>query len=101
MWKHRTLSFYFMGVLDKWTKKATTSAVETAKETVKQQTSDIFGMVKIGLTAVVIIFGGKHLIAKPKSPPIQQMPQPIVINNYYDRGYIPNGRQQGQPRKKH
>ena len=89
-----------MGVFDKWTKKATTTAVETAKETVKQQTGDIYSMVKIGLTAVIIIFGGKHLIAKPKAPPTQQLPQPIVINNYYDRGYM-NGRQEWKPRSKH
>lgn len=92
-----------MGVFDKWTKKATTSAVETAKETFKQQTSDVLGMVKIGLTAVIIIFGGKHLISKPNPQPVQALPQstqPIVINNYYDRGYIPNGREKGY-RQKH
>ena len=95
-----------MGVFDRWTKKATTSAVITAKETFREQTGDIVGIVKIGITAVIIIFGGKHLISKPKtvqSPqalPSAYPQQPIVINNYYDRGYIPNGRQ-NQSRKKH
>lgn len=92
-----------MGVFDKWTKKATNTAVETATETLKQKTNDIFTVLKIGLTATIIIFGGKHLVKPSASNQVQtaQPMPPIVINNYYDRGYIPNGRQQVQYGKKH
>lgn len=97
-----------MGIFDKWTKKATTTAVETATETFREKTNDIFGMIKIGLTATIIIFGGRQLI-KPSlkhqqvyGNPQTHPQQPIVINNYYDRGWVPGGgKQQGKNHKKY
>lgn len=97
-----------MGVFDKWTKKATNTAVESAKETLNDKLETYSGIIKIGLTLSVIIFGsrkinqhyGKGATQAPQSlPPAQAYPQqPIVINNYYDRGYIPNGKQRHYPK---
>ena len=98
---------YVMGVFDKWTKKATANAIETTKETLNDKLETYSGIIKIGLTAAVIIFGSRGIIKHtdkkavqtPQALPVPQQ-QPIVINNYYDRGYIPNGRQ-GQARQQH
>ena len=95
-----------MGVFDKWTKKATENAIETTKETLNDKLDTYSGIIKIGLTLGVIIFGSKkinqHYSKKEATQAPQSLPQqPIVINNYYDRGYIPNGRQNNQPRKKY
>ena len=95
-----------MGVFDKWTKKATENAIETTKETLNDKLDTYSGIIKIGLTLGVIIFGSKkinqHYSNKGATQAPQALPQqPIVINNYYDRGYIPNGRQNNQPRKKY
>lgn len=98
---------YVMGVLDRWTKKATANAIETTKETLNDKLETYSGIIKVGLTLGVIIFGSKKInqhyqskgaIQAPQALPYPQ--QPIVINNYYDRGYIPNGRQ-GQARQQH
>lgn len=97
-----------MGVFDKWTKKATTNAIETTKETLNDKLETYSGIIKIGLTLGVIVFGSKkinqHYTSKAQVsnslPPVQPQ-QPIVINNYFDGGYIPNGRQQGQNRKQY
>ena len=92
-----------MGVFDKWTKKATVNAIETTKETLNDKLETYSGIIKIGLTLGVIIFGSKKInqhyggkqVQPPQSLPPQTYPQqPIVINNYYDRGYIPNGRRE-------
>lgn len=90
-----------MGVFDKWTKKKTEDAIVTVKETLNDKLETYSGIIKIGLTFAVIIFGSKQIIGDKNKHSPQSLPQqPIVINNYYDRGYIPNGRQV-QPRKKH
>ena len=99
-----------MGVFDRWTKKATVNAIETTKETLNDKLETYSGIIKIGLTLGVIIFGSKkinqHYYNKGAEQASQVLPtpaypqQPIVINNYYDRGYIPNGRQ-GQGRQQH
>ena len=107
-----------MSVFDKWTKKATGQAVNTAiitaKETLNDKLDTYSGIIKIGLTLGVIVFGSKkinaHFYSKNQpSPPVQTYPapapQPIVINNYFDRGYN-NGRpyetyQQHQNRRQH
>lgn len=82
-----------MGIFDKWTKKATVNAIETTKETLNDKLETYSGVIKAGLTLVVIGFGGK-MVSKREHKHIQQpYPQPIVINNYFDRGYVPNGGQ--------
>ena len=98
---------YVMGVLDRWTKKATENAIETTKETLNDKLETYSGIIKIGLTFAVIVFGSRGIIRHtekkatqaPQALPYPQQ-QPIVINNYYDRRYIPNGRQ-GQARQQH
>lgn len=108
MWKHRAPSFSFekgkdwMGFFDKWTKKATNTAINTATETLSQKLDQYGGIIKIGLTFGVIALGTKkintHVPSKPQeaaTPQYQPYPQqPIVINNYFDRGYN-NGQQKG------
>ena len=93
-----------MGVFDKWTKKATDNAIETTKETLNDKLETYSGIIKIGLTLGVIIFGSKKINqyhSNKAVQPSQSLPQaPIVINNYFDRGYIPNARQE-QTRKQH
>ena len=93
-----------MGVFDRWTKKATDTAVESAKETLNDKLETYSGIIKIGLTLGVIIFGSKKINSHISKPQHEQTysQQPIIINNYFDRGYMPNGKQQQvQYRKKH
>ena len=97
-----------MSVFDRWTKRATENAIETTKETLNDKLDTYSGIIKIGLTLGVIIFGSKKInqhMSKGTTQVPQALPgypqQPIVINNYYDRGYIPNGRQNQQHRQKH
>jgi hypothetical protein len=98
-----------MGVFDRWTKKATENAIETTKETLNDKLETYSGIIKVGLTLGVIIFGSKKInqhyskgtTQVPQSLPSGYSQQPIVINNYYDRGYISNGRQNQQHRQKH
>ena len=93
-----------MGMFDRWTKKATTSAVETAKETLNDKLETYSGIIKIGLTLGVIVFGSKKINQHYSRKGTEQVPQvfpaypqqPIVINNYYDRGFVPNERKQRQ-----
>lgn len=94
-----------MGVFDRWTKKATVNAIETTKETLNDKLETYSGIIKVGLTLSVIIFGSKKINQHMGNKEATQSPQvlpssqpPIVINNYYDRGYVPNGRQ-GQNRQ--
>lgn len=90
-----------MGVFDKWTKKATNSAIQTTKETLNDKLETYSGIIKIGLTLSVIVFGSKKINQHVQQKGVTQAPQslpaypqqPIVINNYYDRGYISDGRQ--------
>ena len=97
---------YVMGVLDRWTKKATTNAIQTTKETLNDKLETYSGIIKVELTLSVIIFGSKginnHMEKKKAAQSPQALPyqQPIVINQYFDRGYVPNGRQ-GQNRQQH
>ena len=99
-----------MGIFDKFSKKATNSAVETVKEKLNDKLDTYSGIIKIGLTLGVIIFGSRKInqhITKqePQAPVMPAIPyqQPIVINNYYnERGYIPNGgKRQGENHPRH
>ena len=99
-----------MGLLDRWTKKATVNAIETTRETLNDKYGQYIGLAKLGITLGIFIFGGKKINHYSKNKGVTQAPQalpnaypqqPIVINNYYDRGYIPNGRQKNQPHKKY
>ena len=99
-----------MGVFDRWTKKTTNNAIETVKETLNDKYGQYLGFAKIGITIGIFIFGGKKIGQHMSDRGVKQTPQalpqgysqqPIVINNYYDRGYIPNGRQNNQHRQKH
>ena len=89
-----------MSVFDKWTKKATDSAVDNVKETLNDKLETYSGIIKIGLTLGVIIFGSRkindHFVKQGGGG--QQYPQPIVINNYISDGRYNNGRQ-GQTRQ--
>ena len=95
-----------MSIFDKLSKKATNTAVETAKETLNDKLETYSGIIKIWLTLGVMVFGAKQINAHISKPnPQQVLPgtypqQPIVINNYFDRGYIPNVKQ-GQARQGH
>lgn len=84
-----------MSIFDKWTKRATDSAVESAKETLNDKLETYSGIIKIGLTLGVILFGskkiGKHIYKEPT--PTYSQP-PIVINNYYDRRSVYDGKRQ-------
>ena len=89
-----------MGVFDRWTKKATVNAIQTTKETLNDKLETYSGIIKLGLTLVVIGGGSKMIYnhkkkaeQTPQALPPAYPQQPIVINNYYDRGYIPNGGQ--------
>lgn len=95
-----------MGLFDRWTKKATANAVESTIETINDKYGTYLGFAKVGITIGIFIFGGKKISHYSKNKGVTQAPQalpqqPIVINNYYDRGYIPNGRQNYQHRQKH
>ena len=95
-----------MGVFDKWTKKATENAIETTKETLNDKLETYSGIIKIGLTLSVIIFGSKkinqHMMKGAEQSPQALPQQPIIINQYFDRGYIPSGsNKQGQNRQGH
>lgn len=86
-----------MGMLDRFTKKATANAIETTKETLNDKLDTYSGIIKLFLTIAVIGFGAKKVNdhnTKKTTQSSQSLPQqPIVINNYFDRGYIPNGKQ--------
>lgn len=105
-------------LFEKWTKKvsgtATKSAVEGVKETLNDKLDAYSGIIKIGLTIGVIIFGSikinDHRQAQIAQTQIPQsslyysnpgQPQPIIINNYITDGRnIPYGKQK-QNRGKH
>ena len=89
-----------MSVFDKWTKKATVNAIETTKETLNDKLETYSGIIKVFLTLAVIAGGSKMInnhkkgaAQVPQALPQAYPQQPIVINNYFDRGYIPNGGQ--------
>ena len=54
-------NFLFMGLIDRWTKKATTSAIDTTKESLNEKLETYSGIIKVGLTLAVIVFGGKAI----------------------------------------
>lgn len=78
-------------MFEKWTKKATTSAVENVKKTLNDRIDDWGDIIQFGLVLTVIILGGRHLTKKSHAnniPGQLQLPnggQPIIINNYYTR----------------
>lgn len=116
MRKHGLNSFSF-AMFEKWTKrvasKATDGAVDGVKETLNDKLETYSGIIKIGLTLAVIIFGSKkindHHNNQVMSANVQtstryfgydQPQQPIIINNYISDGrYIPRGRQKQNHQK--
>lgn len=99
-------------MFEKWTKKvsskATDGAVEGIKETLNEKLDTYSGIIKIGLTIGVIIFGSvkindhhnkKQQLVNSYGMQRELYPgypqQPIVINNY-----ITDGRQQPYGRQK-
>lgn len=114
LWKHRLRSFS-LPMFEKWTKraasKATDNAVEGIKESLNDKLETYSGIIKIGLTLAVIIFGSVKINdhhTKKQQPPVSggtpYYPQaPIVINNYITDGrQTPYGRQpQKQNQRKH
>ena len=85
-----------MGFLDKWTKKATNTAIETAKEKLSDKYDIYVSFAKISLTLGVLAFGAKHISGggTPKQMPTEQRQQPIIINNYITDGRYGYGRQE-------
>ena len=93
-----------MGLFDKFTKKATTNAIETTKETLNEKLETYSVIIKVGLTIAVIVFGGKAINKHSvKSTPQSYSQPPIVINNYYDRRCFSNAgrKRQQQINQKH
>ncbi len=86
-------------MFEKWIKKSTNRAADSAIEGVKESLNDKIDkygdIIQIGLVLSVIIFGGRHLTKKhePYRSPVEDLPyrltggngQPIIINNYYTR----------------
>lgn len=110
MGNHGLFSFIFT-MFEKWTKrvasKATDSAVDGVKETLNDKLETYSGIIKIGLTLAVIIFGSikinDHTATTKPVPRIGsgdrygygQPQQPIIINNYISDGRrIPYGQEQ-------
>lgn len=104
-------------MFEKWTKKVATKATDSAVDGVKESLNDKLetysGIIKIGLTLAVIIFGSVKIndhASKNESPAgltsgryrsYDQPQQPIIINNYISDGrHAPYGGQE-QNRKKH
>lgn len=106
-------------MLEKWTKKvgakATDGVVEGAKESLNDKLETYSGIIKVGLTLAVIIFGSikindhhmkkqeQHMRLPPSSMGYCEQPQqPIIINNYISDGRYSNpyGRQ-GKNHQKH
>ena len=84
-----------MSWLDKWTKKATNTAIETAREKLSDKYDIYISMAKIGVTFGVLAFGAKHIggTSKHIQQP-EQKQQPIIINNYISDGRYGYGRQE-------
>lgn len=124
---HRPFSFFFpfgscegFDMFEKWTKKAATKAtdgaVEGVKESLNEKLETYSGIIKIGLTIGVIIFGSVKIndhrerrqdqqrLMSGYSPPYRsdygQGQHPIIINNYITDGRHPYGGQK-QNRPKH
>lgn len=117
----------FEKFMKKMSEKATDSAISGAKETLNDKLDTYSGIIKIGLTLAVIIFGSSKIVEKhqnhqkpvngngnmtgPVGQPgyFQNYPgypnypqQPIVINNYITDGRNNRGgNAHGQPRKDH
>lgn len=97
-------------MFEKWTKKvaskATDSAVDGVKETLNDKLETYSGIIKIGLTLAVIIFGSikinDHSTASKNQLRIgggycgyDQPQAPIIINNYISDGrHAPYGGQE-------
>ena len=104
---------------DKWTKKVATKAtdgdVEGVKESLNDKLETYSGIIKIGLTLDVIIFGSKkindHAKMQRQQPQHQeylygyeypmQRQQPIIINNYITDGRTHSYGGQKQNNRKH
>ena len=99
--------FFAMSIFDRMTKKGTNKALETAVETAKETLNDKLetysGIIKIGLTISVIVFGSRkindHFTKKPLALPQPQ--QPIVINNYISDGRYNYGRKPVKNNQRH
>ena len=97
-------------MFEKWTKKvaskATGSAVDGVKETLNDKLETYSGIIKIGLTLAVIIFGSIKINDHSNQHKNQfhvsdghygydQPQQPIIINNYISDGrHAPYGGQE-------
>lgn len=103
-------------MFEKWTKKvaskATDNAVDGVKETLNDKLETYSGIIKIGLTLAVIIFGSvkindhqnklKNNISASGGYGYDhdQPQQPIIINNYISDGrYVPYGKQRQNHKK--
>lgn len=104
-------------MFEKWTKKvaskATDSAVDGVKETLNDKLETYSGIIKLGLTLGVIIFGSikisDHQSHKSINTHSQRLSsngiydypgQPIIINNYITDGrHAPYGRQEQNNKK--
>ena len=104
-------------MFEKWTKKvatkATDGAVDGFKESLNEKLETYSGIIKIGLTIGVIIFGSVKINDHREQKQQQLMSgysptyrtgygqgQPIIINNYITDGRHPYGGQK-QNRGKH
>lgn len=97
-------------MFEKWTKKIsgkiTDHAVNGAKESLNDKLDTYSGIIKIGLTLGVIIFGSikindhhnKNQVYSANAMPQPQ--QPIIINNYITDGRrVPYGEQRKYSKK--
>lgn len=108
------LSLFFCPMFEKFTKKiaskATDHAVEGAKESLNDKLETYSGIIKIGLTLGVIIFGSIKIndhrmnrqqnVKQQLNLPESYSHQPIIINNYITDGRQAYGGQR-QSYKKH
>ena len=103
---------FLFTMFEKWSKKiasnATTGAVDGVKETLNDKLETYSGIIKLGLTLAVIIFGSikindhksasSYNFGNPEMQRNQQ--QPIIINNYITDGrYAPYGRSKQNSKK--
>lgn len=88
----------------KLTSTATVTAMENAKETLNDKLETYSGIIKVGLTIIVLGFGAKKIHehnGNKQTYPVQQQPQaPVIINNYFGtEGRQTYGNQAGQAGK--
>lgn len=108
-WAHILSFIMFEKFTKKVASKATDSAVDGVKETLNDKLETYSGIIKIGLTLAVIIFGSIKIndhkntstYNLPSGHYHPQVPQPIIINNYITDGrQAPYGNRTKQNGKK-